>query len=127
MKVRKNGFTLIELLVVMAIVSILTAIAVPQYDAYKKRSFDLRAQTDLHNVATAEEAYFMDNEEYLSCSGDSCTELPGIAALSQGVQLSITAENMKFTGRASHPRGSGRVFEWNSELGGLLPDEAESR
>jgi type IV pilus assembly protein PilA len=66
-----QGFTLIELLVVMAIVSILTAIAVPQYDAYKKRSFDLRAATDLHNIATAEEAYFMDNEEYLSCSQET--------------------------------------------------------
>ncbi len=54
------GFTLLELLVVIAIVSILSAIAVPQFSAYRQRSFDVRARQDLHNVAIAEEAYFLD-------------------------------------------------------------------
>lgn len=115
-----EGFTLIELLVVMAIVSILAAIAVPQYDAYKKRGFDLRAQSDLQNVATAEEAYFIDNEEYLPCEAQSCTQLPGIKALSKDTVLSVAATKTAFTGNASHPKGTGRVFKWDSEAGGFV-------
>ena len=118
------GFTLIELLVVMAIVSILAAIAVPQYQAYRARGFDLRAQSDLHNTALAEEAYYIDHEEYLSCSGSGCTALPGIAALSKDVVLEITAQPTRFIGRASHPKGTGRSFLWDSEAGGFV-DEGE--
>ena len=117
---RSAGFSLIELLVVMAIISILTAIAVPQYNDYKKRAFDLRARVDLQNVATAEEAYFMDHESYLSCIADSCSALPGIKTLSKEVELEVEASESQFTGRASHPKGSGKVFVWESDAGGFL-------
>ncbi len=81
------GFTLIELLVVIAIIGILSATAIPQYAAYKKRAFDARAKTDLANVAIAEEAYFTDAEKYLSCSNNSCANIPGVSRLSKGVAL----------------------------------------
>ena len=116
----ESAFTLIELLVVMTIIGILTAIAVPEYQSYRARSFDLRALSDLRNVAIAEEAYFLDSEQYLSCEGLSCSNLPGIVALSQGVSLQITATDTNFTGRASHRQGSGREYLWDSLQGGLL-------
>jgi type IV pilus assembly protein PilA len=115
----QRGFTLLELLVVIAIVSILSAIAVPQFSAYRKRSFDVRAREDLHNVAIAEEAYFLDSEHYQSCANDQCSILPGIAALSKGVTLGITAAADSFTGTATHASGTGKVFTWDSERGGL--------
>lgn len=114
------GFTLLELLVVIAIVSILSAIAVPQFSAYRQRSFDVRARQDLHNVAIAEEAYFLDSEHYQSCSNQQCTVLPGISTLSKGVSLAIVAADQSFTGTATHQTGSGRVFSWDSEHGGLM-------
>lgn len=115
-----RGFTLLELLVVMSLIAILTAFSIPQYNSYKKKAFDLRAENDLRNAALAEEAYFLENESYLSCSEQSCISLPGFAALSEGVSLSMNALDIGFTGEAFHPRGSGKTFKWDSEKGGLL-------
>ena len=113
------GFTLLELLVIMALIAILIGIAIPQYSDYRKRGFDIRAASDLKNVATAEEAYFIDFETYLTCSNDECTELPGIRALSKGVTLAISAAEDSFTGTSTHPQGTGRTYSWDSEGGGL--------
>ncbi len=57
----KQGFTLIELLVVVAIIGILAAIAIPQYATYKQQAADSKAKSDLHNMATAMEAYYGSN------------------------------------------------------------------
>lgn len=114
-----RGFTLVELLVVMGIVSALLAVALPRYASYRANAFDSRAEMDLRSVAMAEEAYFLNNDSYLACSGQSCATLPGIKKLSAGVSLSITTTQTGFQGSASHPRGSGKVFRWDSEQGGL--------
>jgi len=114
-----QGFTLIELLVVIAIIGILTATALPQYSDYKKRAFDSVAKSDLVHIAIAEEAYFLDSESYLSCSDASCVALPGIASLSQGVTVTMTASSISFTGSSQHSKGSGKTFKWDSEAGGL--------
>ena len=73
----RRGFTLVELLVVIAIIGILAAIAIPQFAQYKTRAFNSRAQTDLRNGLTAEEAYFVDNEQYSTCSGTACVGTGG--------------------------------------------------
>ena len=116
---KTNGFTLLELLVTLTIVSIITAIAIPQYQEYRRRGFDVRASSDLRNIAIAQEAHFLEHEHYLSCQDDACTALPGIAAISAGVTITIAAKEASFTGQASHKNGSGRVFHWDSERGGL--------
>lgn len=115
-----DGFTLIELLVVVAIAGILSAIAIPEYAAYRERAFDTRARYDLYHVATAEEGYFLDTERYLSCAGTECLALPGIRGLSPGVVLTITATNDGFVGTATHPRGSGKIFRYDSRAGGFV-------
>lgn len=59
-----GGFTLIELLIVVAIIAILAAIAVPNFLEAQTRSKVSRAQADMRSLATALEAYRVDNNQY---------------------------------------------------------------
>lgn len=64
MRKTKKGFTLIELLVVVAIIGILAAIAIPQFAKYRTRAFNSAAQSDLRNLKTDLEGYYVDNYKY---------------------------------------------------------------
>ena len=57
----KKAFTLIELLIVVAIIAILAAIAVPNFLEAQVRSKISRVKSDHRTVATAVEAYQVDN------------------------------------------------------------------
>jgi type IV pilus assembly protein PilA len=60
----EKGFTLIELMIVIAIIGILAAIAIPQFAAYRARSYNAAAMSDVRNMMTAQEAYFVDFDNY---------------------------------------------------------------
>jgi len=61
---KDEGFTLIELMIVIAIIGILAAIAIPQFSAYRTRSYNSSAQSDVRNIATGQEAYYVDASTY---------------------------------------------------------------
>lgn len=63
-KKNEKGFTLIELMIVIAIIGILAAIAIPQFSAYRARSYNAAANADVRNIMTAIEAYFIDYDTY---------------------------------------------------------------
>ena len=60
----RHGFTLIELLIVVAIIAILAAIAVPNFLEAQVRSKVSRVKSDMRSMATAIEAYAVDNNSY---------------------------------------------------------------
>ena len=60
-KRNQKGFTLVELLVVVAIIGILAAIAIPQYNQYRNRAYIASIKSDAKNLFTAVQAWIADN------------------------------------------------------------------
>jgi len=59
-----KGFTLIELLIVVAILSILTAVAIPVFKGYRTNAYNATTAADLREVKLSLEAYYTDNDYY---------------------------------------------------------------
>ncbi|MBX7243970.1 MAG: type II secretion system protein GspG [Candidatus Sumerlaeaceae bacterium] len=68
MRLANKAFTLIELLIVVAIIAILAAIAVPNFLEAQVRSKVSRCKADIRTIATAVEAYAVDNNKYPDAS-----------------------------------------------------------
>lgn len=64
---RQDGFTLVELMVVVAIIGLLSAVAVPNFKKYQAKAKVSEAKLQLSALYTAESAFFSDYNIYHNC------------------------------------------------------------
>jgi len=60
----QRGFTLIELMITVAVIGILTAIALPSYTSHIRKSHRADAQSALMNIASREQQMLLDTRAY---------------------------------------------------------------
>jgi len=108
----QQGFTLIELMIVVGIIGILASIAIPQFSAYRTKTFNTVAIYDLRNLMSVEEAYFTDTQSYLASASSSAGAagiIPGIegGSISRNVGYSIVSVNsgINYAVYTGHDRG----------------------
>jgi len=64
---RQDGFTLVELMVVVAIIGLLSAVAVPNFKKYQAKAKMSEAKLQLSALYTAESAFYSDYNMYAQC------------------------------------------------------------
>jgi len=67
---KEKGFTLVELLIVVAIIAILTGIAIPNFMGARTKAKIGKAFAEMDQIATAEQMYELDNEKFTNTTGD---------------------------------------------------------
>jgi type IV pilus assembly protein PilE len=87
---RQAAFTLIEVLIAIVVVGILTAIALPQYNEFVRRSRITEALNGMNDYRTRMEQFFQDNRTYVN--GGACgVANPAYDAAESSFQILCTA------------------------------------
>jgi type IV pilus assembly protein PilA len=93
-KKSRKGFTLVELILVVALIAILTAIALPQFVQHRARGYKAALNSDLKNAYTASQAYFSD---YPSATINAATKVTNFG-YTPSTDVSFNAGTLTLTG-----------------------------
>ena len=64
---KEEGFTLVELMIVVAIIGLLSAVAIPNFKKYQAKAKTSEAKLQLSAAYTAEQSFFTDYGLYANC------------------------------------------------------------
>jgi len=91
---RQRGFTLIEIMIVVAIVGILSAVAIPMYTSYMARGKLVEAQSTLTAARVAIEQYYQDNRTYVGFTCPTATSYFSYSCTVATDSYTLTASNV---------------------------------
>jgi type IV pilus assembly protein PilE len=86
-----NGFTLVELLIAVAVIGILAAIAIPNYQQYILRGNRADAKAILMETAQYMERYYTTNNTYVGATVLSAVSPKGASAASKKYDITFSA------------------------------------
>lgn len=98
------GFTLVEILIVLTIVTVLALIATVSFGHTSDRAYVAVMQSDLHNIALAQEAYAQKESARSGRSAYAARVEDLELNLSPGVSVRLRAGRDGWSARASHVR-----------------------
>lgn len=114
---KTTGFTLIELLVTVAILGILTSVAIPAYNGYITSARMTEAKNNIAALVLAEEEFFLENNTYFDNNDNNNNA--DLASYSQGLwsaqggdggavnfNYSVSASNTAFSITATGKNGT---------------------
>jgi type IV pilus assembly protein PilE len=120
---RKIGFSLVELMIAVAIVGIMTSIALPAYGQYLIKSNRAAAQAHLLELAQGQQQYLLDNRAYAQTLEELGIATPAAVSSRYAIALHIDAgPPASFTATATPLAGSKQQAD-----GALTIDSAGSR
>lgn len=97
---RQKGFTLIELMIVVAIIGILAAVAIPQYQNYVARSQVTRVMQETGALKTVIESCLLDGRTTIGTGAGECdlgwtssNLIGGTATPQTGLSVTIAEDN----------------------------------
>lgn len=97
----QQGFTLVELMVVVAIIGILTAIAVPNFKKYQAKSKQSEAKIVLAALYSVEVSAQADYDSFGTCLTDMGYDTPPRGYYSAGFRAAATSANNAITSRGA--------------------------
>lgn len=123
-RTRTKGFTLIELLIAAAIIGILLAIAVPNYQDYIRKASRSAAQSEMLELASMQEKIFLNSSAYAkdvttAYNGNSTGGLGRTSGTTQDAKytLSVTpSAGTTYTLTATPVAGSSQASDGNISI-----------